>query len=46
MLRGLSPFQPLHFTLSRKNTALSCGVFTVYLFYQHILAEKVGFEPT
>ena len=30
----------------RKNTAFSCGVFAVHLFYQHILVPMVGLEPT
>ncbi len=33
------------FSFRRKNTALSCGVFAVYLFCQHILELLGGFEP-
>ena len=33
------------FSFRRKNTALSCGVFAVYLFCQHILEVTPGFEP-
>ena len=29
----------------RKNTAFSCGVFAVHLFYQHILVPVTGLEP-
>ena len=29
----------------RKNTAFSCGVFAVHLFYQHILVPVAGLEP-
>ena len=45
----LSNFLSYIFLISshlRKNTALSCGVFAVHLFYQHILELMVGIEPT
>lgn len=36
---------PPVFSSECKNTALSCGVFAVHLFYQHNLATPTGLEP-
>ena len=36
---------PPVFSSECKNTALSCGVFAVHLFYQHNLEVTPGFEP-